>query len=229
VSSLNGKHILVVDDADDARLLARKILEVDGATVSAVASVDEALTLLETKLPHLIFLDLEMPQKNGMDFLATRMGDPRLRAIPTVVLSGKKDRSSVLNALLMGANDYLVKPFRATLVVQKARKALSLSSFHSKKLAEGIGSEATLSLAGELTGLNEAGCQLDCSVRFGPEEDIKIASELFVELGLENTRMRTVRSAGKYAGNARYNTAVNFVGVDHEVVVKIREKLRERR
>lgn len=114
MASLKGKDILIIDDAPEARLLARKILEVDGAQVSEAGGVDTGIELARKNVPHLIIVDLEMPVRSGFEFLTLRAADPLFQAIPTLVLSGKKDRASIQRAIAFGANDYILKPFRAT-------------------------------------------------------------------------------------------------------------------
>lgn len=225
MASLKGKEILIVDDAADARLLARKILEVDGATVSEAETVEEGLRTAKTLVPHLILIDLDMPGKDGFDFLESRKADPLFRGIPTLVLSGLKDKVSVQRAVSLGADDYIVKPFRATLVLQKVRKVLRLGSFQSRKITPGAGAQATFSIPVEIARMNETGCVVECPVKFGPDEPVTIQSDLLRELGIPDAQMRTRKMKGQYLEAGQYSTEVNFVALERDVANRIRAKI----
>jgi len=61
-------------------------------------------------LPAMLLLDLNLPKMDGFEVLRTIRADPKLRAIPVVVLSSSSDRRQVYRAYEMGANAYIVKP-----------------------------------------------------------------------------------------------------------------------
>lgn len=225
MASLKGKEILIVDDAADARLLARKILEVDGATVTEAESAEEGLATTKTLVPHLILIDLDMPGKNGFDFLEARSADPLFRGIPTLVLSGLKDKGSVQRAVSLGADDYILKPFRATLVLQKVRKVLRLGSFQTRKVVPGAGAIAVFSIPTEIARMNETGCVVECPVKFGPDEGVMIQSDLLKELGLGEAKMRTRKMKGQYLEAGQYSTEINFVALERDVANRIRAKI----
>ncbi|MBS1963274.1 MAG: response regulator [Bdellovibrionales bacterium] len=221
MASLAGKNILVIDDAADMRLLARKILEVDGATVSDVASIDAGIALAREKVPHLIVVDLELPEKTGFDFLEFRRGDALFQAIPSLVLSGRKDRESVQRAISLGADDYVLKPFRATLMLQKVRKALKLTSFYRKSVGPGIDG-ATVAVAVEVTHLNEVACRIASPVKFAPGESVRLATELTSRLGIDRLPLCVSPVSGVYLNAGQYGAEVDFVGIDRELAARIR-------
>src|SRR5271154_2065315 len=121
---LKGKKILLIDDAPDARVFARRILAGDGADVEEASTIDEGLAIVARSAPHLIITDLMLPEKTGFDLLAERANNPTLAAIPTLVLSSSNDPKSVVRAISSGAVDYVLKPLKANLLLQKARKHL---------------------------------------------------------------------------------------------------------
>jgi CheY-like chemotaxis protein len=225
VASLSGKDILIIDDADDARLLARRILEVDGAAVTDASSIDAGVAAARIQVPHLIVVDLDLPGKTGFDFLDFRSTDSLFRGIPTIVLSAKRDRTSVQKALSLGADDYVLKPFRATLVLQKIRKALRLSSFYSKKIPPGPLADAIFSISAEVVAINEVGCVVESLVKFGPEADVAIKSEYFRGLGAEDVRMRVVKEGGRFLEDGRYASEVSFIGIDREAAATLRARI----
>ncbi len=225
MASLSGKDILLIDDAEDVRLLAKKILEVDGAVVTEASGVDAGVAASRIQIPHLIIVDLEMPEKTGFDFLDRRRSDPQLRAIPTIVFSAKKDLASVQRAFALEANDYILKPFRATLMLQKVRKALRLSSFSSRKFPAGEVSRAVFTITAEVIEMNEVGCVIESPVKLAPEEDLRVRSDYFRELGIEEFRMRATLQGADYFEGGRYRSEVSFIGIDREIAAKLRTKL----
>jgi CheY-like chemotaxis protein len=67
-----------------------------------------------TSLPKLIFLDLNMPLMNGLEFLQWRSQRPELQTIPVIVLTSSENPQDVIDAYRLGANAYLVKPMSVT-------------------------------------------------------------------------------------------------------------------
>jgi CheY-like chemotaxis protein len=105
------KHILVVEDAEDIRVLLSGFLQVSGYTVDCAEDGQDALRILQgmTTLPDLILLDLMMPDMDGFEFRHAQMSDPRLAAIPILVMSADSHiRTKIVG---MGAAGFLKKPF----------------------------------------------------------------------------------------------------------------------
>ncbi len=106
-------HVLVVEDDYVSRLSITRILEKKGATVSAAASGAEGLALLESITPNLIFMDIQMPDMNGMEVTAAirdkgRFGDKA--TIPVVALTAHAMVGDRKRFLAAGMDDYIAKP-----------------------------------------------------------------------------------------------------------------------
>jgi CheY-like chemotaxis protein len=106
-------HILVVDDADEVRLLASRILEREGYQVTTADSGVSALKALQTLVPDLVLSDIMMPEIDGYRLLERLRADPRLMAIPVIFLSALGDATSLERGNRLGVEHYLVKPFTA--------------------------------------------------------------------------------------------------------------------
>jgi PAS domain S-box-containing protein len=98
---LLGKHILVIDDSTDSRLLMVRTLEDMGCRPSVAASGEEGLWLARSKRPDLILLDLMMPQMSGWDVLAALKRDTELASVPVLVVSivAEEQRGTLLGAI----------------------------------------------------------------------------------------------------------------------------------
>jgi len=107
------EKILVVDDEPSIRKYLQTLLEVDGFDVETVSSGREALTCVSGgERPDFIILDVLMPEMNGLDTLQELM---RLdRSLNVIMLSCSNEVGTVVEAIRLGAHDYLTKPFEKT-------------------------------------------------------------------------------------------------------------------
>lgn len=105
--------ILVVDDEPSIRKYLQTLLEVDGFDVEAVGSGKEAISKINTgERPDLIILDVLMPEMNGLDTLQELMHLDR--SLNVIMLSCSNEVGTVVEAIRLGAHDYLTKPFEKT-------------------------------------------------------------------------------------------------------------------
>jgi len=105
--------ILVVDDEPSIRKYLQTLLEVDGFDVETVGSGKEAIKKINTgERPDLIILDVLMPEMNGLDTLQELMHLDR--SLNVIMLSCSNEVGTVVEAIRLGAHDYLTKPFEKT-------------------------------------------------------------------------------------------------------------------
>ena len=113
--------LLVEDDPDDVLLTQRAFRKLGTrAPVHVVGDGDGALAYLAGEgeyadreahpLPDLLLLDLKLPRRSGFEVLEWLRGQPGLRRLPVVVLTGSREAPDVDRALDLGANSYLLKP-----------------------------------------------------------------------------------------------------------------------
>ena len=121
--------ILVVDDEEYVRKLLQRILEEAGYDVVTAASGREALDKLSLSNVNLVLLDIKMPGLDGfqtLDLIREQSG------IPVIMLTGIGEVTSVGDALTLGADDYIRKPFRTrellARIKAKLRRAGAISS-----------------------------------------------------------------------------------------------------
>src|SRR5579864_1879991 len=104
------ERILVVDDEPSIRKYLGTLLEVDGYQVEAVTSGTEAIQKIENgERPDFIILDVLMPDLNGLETLKQLMQIDR--SLNVVMLSCSNEVGTVVEAIRLGAQDYLTKPF----------------------------------------------------------------------------------------------------------------------
>jgi len=107
------EKILVVDDEPSIRKYLQTLLEVDGFEVEAVSSGREAIAKVSVgQRPDFIILDVLMPELNGLDTLKELMQLDR--SLNVIMLSCSNEVGTVVEAIRLGAHDYLTKPFEKT-------------------------------------------------------------------------------------------------------------------
>src|SRR5574337_1174614 len=113
--------ILVVDDEQAMREFLTVLLEKQGHRVIAAADGEQALELVAHQSPDLVISDVRMPKMDGIGLLTgIRKTDPRL---PVIMMTAYASMDSTIQAMRLGADDYITKPFRIDeirLVVEKA-------------------------------------------------------------------------------------------------------------
>jgi RNA polymerase sigma factor (sigma-70 family) len=124
----NRGSILVVDDVASYRELVATLLDRAGFQVQQAASGEEALELANGEPPALVLLDVVLPQMSGYELcrsLRDRFGD----GLPIIFVSGTRtDALDSVAGLLVGADDYIVKPFVPAELMARVRRALTRSA-----------------------------------------------------------------------------------------------------
>ncbi|MBM6592519.1 response regulator transcription factor [Microvirga pudoricolor] len=117
-----GIKVLVVDDEPPIRRLLRAGLTTQDYVVHEAGSVEEALDAIAKDAPDVMLLDLGLPGRNGMDFLA-ELRDKGSN-FPILILSSRTDETGIVQALELGADDYITKPFGMKEVIARLRVAI---------------------------------------------------------------------------------------------------------
>jgi CheY-like chemotaxis protein len=112
--------ILLVDDVRMFLEIQREYLQDSPVKVMTAKNGVEALHAIGSKRPNLIFMDLEMPQMNGVDCCRAIKSQPELAGIPVVMITAKDDEASRINCRHAGCNDFLTKPLDRNLFLDTA-------------------------------------------------------------------------------------------------------------
>jgi DNA-binding response OmpR family regulator len=122
------KIILVVEDNQDVRDLVVQILNADGFHVFSAVDGENALAILNLNQVDLVLLDVMMPGISGLEVLSEiRTGsNKRIREVPVMMMTAKSGIEDIDQALALGANSYVIKPFRGITLREKVRNLLDL-------------------------------------------------------------------------------------------------------
>lgn len=143
--------IMIVDDEKALRQAIAQILRSEGYEVLEAADGEQGLKMLQDAAtrPDLVFLDLKMPKTQGMNVL--KQLDQKLFELPVIVMTAYGTSRTAIEAMQLGAYDYLTKPFNLDQLVSLTAKALA----HHQEPMYQIG-ESTLSAGEELLGRSPA-------------------------------------------------------------------------
>ncbi len=115
------KTILVVDDAASVRQLLQEYLTEQGFRVVTAVNGREAIYSARQEQPDLIMLDLMMPEMDGYEFLRHYRRESRA---PVIVITAREEEADAVLGLELGADDYIIKPFRMRELVSRVRAVL---------------------------------------------------------------------------------------------------------
>lgn len=122
-------HILIVDDEPDIRQLMQEILQDEGYQVASCQSGAEAMDYVKSHSPDLVFLDIWMPDIDGISVLQKWSQDKRL-PFQVVMISGHGTIETAVEATRLGAYDFIEKPVGLAKLLLTAERALERHELH---------------------------------------------------------------------------------------------------
>ena len=104
-------NILIVDDVIANLIILTEIIKKAGYVARPVTSVRQAMEAIDAMLPHLILLDITMPEMDGFEYCDLLKRDVRTRDVPVIFISAMNAPDSKVKGFSLGAVDFIVKPF----------------------------------------------------------------------------------------------------------------------
>jgi diguanylate cyclase (GGDEF)-like protein len=124
---------MLIDDEPVVTAVVREFLESAGyADFVTTHNAAEALALARASRPDIVLLDLAMPEVDGFDILTQLRGDPNLRYVPVIIVTGSTDATTKLLALERGATDILHKPVDPSELKLRVRNALGFKAYQDR-------------------------------------------------------------------------------------------------
>lgn len=121
---MSGKTILVVEDDPSVRELLRDQMRAAGHEVVTANDGADAIQRLSNFLVHAMILDINLPRMDGFEVLKVVQGMPTIAGLPILVLSARHAERDVRRALVLGAWDYLAKPYTEQQLVRRMTRLL---------------------------------------------------------------------------------------------------------
>ena len=127
-SGTERRTVLLVEDEAPLRLVLRDLLEREGFSVVEAADGILALVEVDRCAPDAVVLDLNLPGLDGYEVLTRLRARPANNDLPIIVLTATPDEDHEVRAIELGANDFLVKPFRPRALTARLRALLRTAS-----------------------------------------------------------------------------------------------------
>lgn len=123
---MDTKKILLVEDEDLLRELYKRQLDLSGISTDAFGNGKDALESLSHNQYSLVLLDIMLPDTNGLDILKQIKQDPRLKALPVILLTNLGQESIIKQGFDLGAEGYLIKAsYTPDQIVEEVKNILS--------------------------------------------------------------------------------------------------------
>jgi two-component system nitrogen regulation response regulator NtrX len=139
-------EILVVDDEADIRNVISDLLQDEGYQTRCAEYGEKAIELVKQRRPHLVILDIWLGNSRFDGIKALEILHAEYPGLPIVMMSGHGNIETAVNAIKMGAYDYIEKPFKADrllLVLKRALETLQLRQ-ENQQLKQRVGTEVSL-------------------------------------------------------------------------------------
>jgi len=123
--------ILIVDDESYIRSLIEQSLEEledNGVDFFTAENGEQALEIIKTENPQLVFLDVMMPKMNGMEVCRRVKKELNMEDVYIVLLTAKGQELDRIKGQQVGADIYITKPFSPEALLKKAREVLGLAA-----------------------------------------------------------------------------------------------------
>lgn len=124
-------HILIIDDEVSLRRTMARILQRAGYEVTTAANGEEGLSLVSEHSFDLVYLDIRMPDMSGLDLLKTI--HTKLPDLPVILFTAQPDLNSAVEAVRSGATDYLLKPLKPQIVIDRTNAILEKHQIERRK------------------------------------------------------------------------------------------------
>ncbi|GGZ22393.1 MULTISPECIES: phosphate regulon transcriptional regulator PhoB [Asticcacaulis] len=117
-------YIIIAEDEDALSTLLQYNLEKEGYEVAQAVDGDEALMMIEERMPDLLVCDWMMPKVSGIEVCRRLRAQTETRNLPIVMLTARSEESDRIRGLDTGADDYVVKPFSMVELIARIRAVL---------------------------------------------------------------------------------------------------------
>lgn len=216
-------RILMVDDDKDILKLGQKLLTHAGHIVVCAEDALKAMQLLDRLQFDLMISDANMPHYSGFDLVKTVRKQPIHKNMSITMLTGRREKRDIENAVKSGVDDYIVKPIDPMLFLEKVealftkkppQKHLELNLAEYKLKTDGL-----LQLNTQILKVSEMGIEVLCSSTLQIGDVIELRAEAFDEIGIAPPPLRVLSCEATQAG---YQCQLLFLGATETVLQKIR-------
>ena len=119
--------VMVVDDSITMRKVTSRVLERNDMEVATAKDGLDAVEKIQDRIPDLVLLDIEMPRMDGYEFATYMRNDPRLKAVPIIMITSRTGEKHRQRAMEIGVDRYLGKPYQEADLLRNVDEILRLT------------------------------------------------------------------------------------------------------
>lgn len=120
--------VMVVDDSITIRRIAERLLRRNGYRVVTARDGVDAMDVLQTEVPDVVLLDIEMPRADGFEVAAFMRAEPRLARVPIIMITSRSGDKHRQRALKLGVDRYLIKPYQEDQLLREIETVRGVSA-----------------------------------------------------------------------------------------------------
>jgi len=221
------KTVLIVDDQNSVLLTLEAILKKEGFIVVSCTNSLDAFENIQREKFDVVITDAVMPMgTSGFSLISTIRTQPNINSkVPILMLTGKRDPADVEKAILVGANDYMIKPIDPDVLMQKLKKLLMQSNEQDDFVSATVNKPASLPMQITITSTSEISVKFSSDVGFIPGQIYKISSDFFNIF--EKTTV-SIRVNTSELQKDHYVVSANYVGLSEKELSHIRTWIRNK-
>jgi DNA-binding response OmpR family regulator len=220
---VKGLNVLVVEDDEIQSKLIEELLRQAGLNFVSVKDGHTALDKLTQEKFNLVISDVNMPGISGFNLVKTVRGLAHLKDIPFIFVTGRRRTSDVARAIDSGVDDYIVKPIDRDMLLAKIESLVSKKGKVFAFSERPARSTASLSINFEIDGVSEQAIQFASPIPLPLNYKLKIASDLFDEIGIAAPRLRVASSDVESNERNLYRIRASFIGLNETEMSAIRK------
>jgi len=214
------KEILIIDDDPITRKLVSKFLPATEFKVVEADSIGQAVEYLLENTPHLILLDMMLPDMSGLEF-QKECANLIPQGVIVIALSSRSEKKVINKAIEQGAKDYIIKPPKRNELLITVKKYLKEQPEFSKTLSGIEEVETTAIIEGELIAIGETNIIIKSPIKIRNDEEILISSETLENIGLNENQYITIKRYDHKFSSSKY-TGLTFRGAKNNTIKEIR-------
>jgi CheY-like chemotaxis protein len=221
--------ILIADDEPAVLKMLALLLERQGHEVMTAANGKQALELLVGGSFDCVITDAIMPVMTGFELTQAVRKDPVIGQIPILMLTRKRHRVDVRQALDAGVTDYLLKPVDEHLLLDKLDMTLKKTTGSRQFYETTLQAAAELLVRSEIVALSESGATLNVPMQLPRDLESSARTSIFEEIGIRAPLMRLVSCEPLAAARSglTHEAKFSFVALAEPELMKIRSWLQK--
>ncbi|RME59192.1 MAG: sigma-54-dependent Fis family transcriptional regulator, partial [Candidatus Dadabacteria bacterium] len=150
VSAPGKRQVLAADDDPDILYVLEELLVSSGYEVITAREGEEALSLALKEKPDIVILDVMMPGMSGLEVVSCLRKEKEFLTIPIILLTSRDQPDDIREGLLVGADDYINKPFRGRELLLRIETACRNRNYYSESIVKRTGGSSKEEVFGDL-------------------------------------------------------------------------------